>query len=55
MRLLKSNGLVVVLTHFDPNAGCPTMRVNERGIKLSDDYYGSIKFSKKFAEAFTKM
>ncbi|MGC9099307.1 MAG: hypothetical protein ACP5HW_02035 [Candidatus Micrarchaeia archaeon] len=55
MRLLKSNGLVIVLTQIGDKEGCPTMKVNGRKIKLSDDYYGSIKLSKKLAEAFTKI
>ncbi|MGC8662656.1 MAG: hypothetical protein ACP5RT_02630 [Candidatus Micrarchaeia archaeon] len=55
MRLQKNNGLVVVLTQAGDKEGCPTMRLNGRKIKLSDDYFGSIRISKKLAGALAKL
>jgi hypothetical protein len=47
---------ILVLSNADPTiAGCPTMKFDEKSVKMRDDYYGKVRFSKKLVNVLASI
>jgi len=47
---------ILVLSNANPSVqGCPTMKFDEKSIKMRDDYYGKVRFSKKLVNALARI
>ncbi|MFP3288994.1 MAG: hypothetical protein RXO35_00990 [Candidatus Micrarchaeota archaeon] len=55
MKVIKNNGLIIILSGGGDETHCPTLNLRGNRVMLRDDYHGEVGFKSSVLDAISKL
>jgi len=55
MRVIKNEGLIIILSKGGDSNNCPTLNLRGDHVLLRDDYHGKVRFKSNVLDAISKL